>query len=86
MRLPWVNRPLFPESSENESHTELFNFYHSLKGRTIDMRNGESLFPVIIDRSRFISEDHVQIAKAQSQKLSKAPALASFEVRNWKPV
>lgn len=77
-----VNRPLFPESSENESHTELFNFYQSLKGKTIDARNGESLFPVI-DRPQSI-EEHVQIAKAQSQKLYDAPSLANSEVGNWK--
>jgi len=44
-----ANRPLFPESPENESHTELFNFYHSLKGKTIDTSNGESLLPIKID-------------------------------------
>jgi len=51
-----VNRPMFPESSENESHTELFNFYHSLKGKTIDTRNGESLLPIKIDNVYSINE------------------------------
>jgi hypothetical protein len=79
-----VNRPLFPESSENESHTELFNYYHSLKGKTIDSCNGESLFPIIIDRPHSINKDHVQIARALRQKLSEASSLADIEARNWK--
>lgn len=80
-----VNRPLFPEGAENEYfYAELFNYYHSLKGKTIDTRNGESLFPIIIDNVHSISGERVQITKAQSQTLSEAPALVDFEVRNWK--
>jgi hypothetical protein len=51
-----ANRPLFPESSENESHTELFNFHHSLKGKTIDTSNGESLFPIVINSVHSLNE------------------------------
>ncbi|HEY8034322.1 MAG TPA: hypothetical protein VIF37_01890 [Methylobacter sp.] len=81
-----VNRPLFPEGSENEYfYTELFNYYHSLKGKTIDTSSGESLFPIIIDNAHSINREQVQITKTQSQKLSEASALVDFEVRNWKP-
>ena len=44
---PWneISRPLFLEGSENEYfYTELFNYYDSLKGKTIDTSSGESLF------------------------------------------
>jgi hypothetical protein len=45
-----VTRPLFLEGSENEFfYTELFNYYHSLKGKTIDTSSGESLFPLTIN-------------------------------------
>ncbi|MCK9620279.1 MAG: hypothetical protein M0R47_07060 [Methylobacter sp.] len=78
-----ANRPLFPEGSENDEHyMELFNFYHSLKGKTIDTRNGESLFPITIDNVYFINKE---ITKARDQKLPEASALADFEVKNWMP-
>lgn len=78
-----VNRPLFPEGSENEYfYTELFNYYHSLKGKTIDTSSGESLFPMIIDNVRSINGEQLQITK---EKLSETSALTDFEVRNWKP-
>lgn len=81
-----VNRPLFPEGYENEYfYTELFNYYHSLKGKTIDTSSGESLFPIIIDNVHSINGEHLQITKVPNQKLSEASALADFEVRNWKP-
>ena len=64
-----ANRPLFPEGSENEYfYTELFNYYHSLKGKTIDTSSGESLFPIIIDNVRSINGEHVQITKAPKPK------------------
>ncbi len=45
-----LTRPLFQDGSENEYfYTELFNYYHSLKGKTIDTSNGESLFPLAIN-------------------------------------
>jgi len=51
-----VNRPLFPEGSENEYfYTELFNYYHSLQGKTIDTGSGESLFPIMIDNAHSIN-------------------------------
>jgi hypothetical protein len=78
-----AKRPLFPEGSENDEHyMELFNFYHSLKGKTIDTRNGESLFPITIDNVHFINKE---ITKAQDQKLSEASILADFEVKSWIP-
>lgn len=81
-----VNRPLFPEGSDNEYfYTELFNYYHTLKGKTIDTSSGESLFPITIDNVHSINGERVQITKVQSQKLSEAPSLVDFEVRNWKP-
>lgn len=81
-----VSRPLFPEGSDNEYfYTELFNYYHTLKGKTIDTSSGESLFPIIIDNVHSLNGEHLQITKAPSQKLSEASALADFEVRNWKP-
>jgi hypothetical protein len=81
-----VNRPLFPEGAENEYfYTELFNYYHSLKGKTIDTSTGESLFPITLDNVHSIGGERVQITRVPSQTLSEAPALANFEVRNWKP-
>jgi hypothetical protein len=81
-----VSRPLFPEGSDNEYfYTELFNYYHSLKGKTIDTSSGESLFPIIIDHVHSINGERLQITKAPSQALSEAPTLADFEVRSWKP-
>ncbi|MGZ5012051.1 MAG: hypothetical protein ACXV74_13930 [Methylobacter sp.] len=81
-----VNRPLFPEGSKNDEHyTELFNFYHSLKGKTIDTRNGESLFPITIDNVHLVNREQMQITRAQDQKLSEASALADFEVKSWMP-
>jgi len=57
--------PLFPEGSENEYfYKELFNYYQSLKGKTIDTCNGESLFPIKIDNVQSINGAHVQIIKA----------------------
>lgn len=44
---PWneISCPLFLEGSANEYfYTELFNYYDSLKGKTIDTSSGESLF------------------------------------------
>ncbi len=82
-----VTRPLFPEGSENECfYTELFNYYHSLKGKTIDTSSGESLFPIIIDNVDSINRRHVRITKAQGQKLSEASVPAGFQVGSWKPV
>lgn len=79
-----VTRPLFPEGSENECfYTELFNFHHSLKGKTIDTSSGESLFPIIIDNVHPINRE---ITKAQGQKLSEASAPVGFQLRSWKPV
>lgn len=81
-----VNRPLFPEGSENEYfYTELYNYYHSLKGKTIDTSNGESLFPITIDNLHSMSQEHVQITKVTSQMLSDVPFPVDFEARNWKP-
>lgn len=81
-----VTYPLFPEGSENDYfHTEWFNYYHSIKGRTIDTSSGESLFPIKIDNIPPINRDHLHVTTAQSQKLSEAPAPASFQVRSWKP-
>lgn len=82
-----VSRPLFPEGSDNEYfYTELFNYYHSLKGKTIDTSSGESLFPIIVDNVHSINGEHLQITKASSQNLSEASsALADFEVGSWKP-
>jgi hypothetical protein len=72
-----VNRPLFPESYEDEYfYTELFNYYHSLKGKTIDTSNGESLFPITVDNPYSINKQHVPITKAQSLELSELPVLA----------
>lgn len=80
------NRPLFPEGYENECfYTELFNYYHSLKGKTIDTSSGESLFPIIIDNSQSINGEHVHITKVPSQELSEVPALAELQLLNWKP-
>ncbi len=83
-RAAWneVNRPLFLEGSENEYfYTELFNYYHSRKGKTIDTCNGESLFPIIIDKVHSIKKGQVQITKVHNQELPEA-ALAGFEVRS----
>ncbi len=81
-----VTYPLFPEGSENDCfYTELFNYYHSIKGRTIDTSSGESLFPIIIDNIHSVTGEHLQVTKAQNQKPSEASAPASFQVRSWKP-
>lgn len=81
-----VNRPLFPEGSENEYfYTELFNYYHSLKGKTIDTSAGESLFPITIENVHSVNGECIQITKVPSQKLLEASALVDFEVRTWKP-
>jgi hypothetical protein len=59
--------PLFLEGYDNEYfHTELFNYYHSLKGKTIDTSNGESLFPIIIDNVHSIAGEHFHIAKVSA--------------------
>lgn len=82
-----INRPLFPEGYENEYfYTELFNYYHSLKGKTIDTSSGESLFPIIIDNTQSISSEHVHITKVPSQEPSEVPTLAELQLLNWKPV
>ncbi|MFI3154696.1 MAG: hypothetical protein QX199_00925 [Methylococcaceae bacterium] len=71
-----VTRPLCPEAPENEYfYTELFNFYHSIKGKTIDISSGESLFPIIIDNAHSINGEYLRITKVQSQKLSEVLAL-----------
>lgn len=81
-----VTRPLFLEVSENEHcYAELFSYYHSLKGKTLDTSSGESLFPIIIDNVHSINGEHLQITKAPSQRLSEASTLADFEIRSWKP-
>ncbi|MGZ5008754.1 MAG: hypothetical protein ACXV9R_06205 [Methylobacter sp.] len=60
-----VSLPLFPEDSENEYfYKELFNYYQSVKGKTIDTYNGESLFPIKIDNVHSMDGAHVQIIKA----------------------
>ncbi|TAN71783.1 MAG: hypothetical protein EPN17_00500 [Methylobacter sp.] len=62
--------PLFQEGSENDYfYTELFNYYHSLKGKTIDTSSGESLFSAITDNVHSIKGEHLHISKAQGQKL-----------------
>lgn len=39
--------PLFPADSADDCfYTELSNYYHSIKGKTIDTNSGESLFSV----------------------------------------
>jgi len=45
-----ANHPLFPVGTANDDfYTELFNYYQSLKGKTIDTNSGESLFLAITD-------------------------------------
>ncbi len=57
-----VTRPLFPEGAEHEYfHTELFNYYHSLKGKTIDTSSGESLFPIVIDNAHSINGEYFHV-------------------------
>ena len=59
-----ISCPLFSEGSEdNYFYTELFNYYHSLKGKTIDTSNGESLFPIRIDSTHSINGGHLQIIR-----------------------
>jgi len=80
-----VTRPLFPEGSENdEFYTELFNYYHSLQGKTIDTSRGESLFPPIIDNTHLINRQHLHIIKDKLSEVS-VPA-GGFHARNWKTV
>lgn len=83
-----VTYPLFPEGSEDDCfYTELFNYYHSIKGRTIDTSSGESLFPIVIDNMHSTRGEHLPLTKAQNQKQSEAcSAPASFQVRRWKPI
>ncbi len=79
-----VSSPLFPEGSENdEFYTELFNYYHSLQGKTIDTSRGESLFPAIADNTHPVSRQHLHIIK---EKLSEISVPAGFDERNWKTV
>lgn len=79
--------PLFQEGSENDCfYTELFNYYHSLKGKTIDTSSGESLFSAITDNVYSIKGEHLHTSKAQSQKIPETAGPANFQARSWKPV
>lgn len=81
-----ANRPLFPECSESEHFSELFNYYHSLKGKTIDTSNGESLFPVMMDNAHPVNREPLQITKAQRKTSSEVSVPVGFPARSWKAV
>lgn len=74
-----ATNPLFPDGPVNDYfYTEQFNYYQSLKGKTIDTNRGESLF--------LAGGDHLHITKIQRHNLSEVSAPADFQARNWKPV
>jgi hypothetical protein len=82
-----ANRPLFPEGSDNNHfYTELFNYYHSLKGKTIDTRNGESLFPLIIDHVQSSHGEQPKIVKVVNRTVSEISVAPDFNAGNWEPV
>lgn len=79
--------PVFQDGSADDYfYTELYNYYHSLKGKTIDTNNGESLCSAITDKAYSINGDQLPIAKTLRQNLSEASVPADFQLRNWKPV
>lgn len=45
-----ATNPLFPANPANDFfYKDQFNYYQSLKGKVIDLNNGESLFTSTID-------------------------------------
>jgi hypothetical protein len=74
--------PVFQDNSADDYfHNELFDYYHSLKGKIIDTNSGESLFLPRTDNVRPVNG----IAKAQHRNPSEVSISAGFQVRNWKP-
>ncbi|MDP1663824.1 MAG: hypothetical protein Q8L79_01765 [Methylobacter sp.] len=78
--------PLFPEGygESDYFYTELSNYYHSIKGKTIDTNSGESLFAA--GNAPSINSNHLSIAKVRRLTLPEVSVPAGFQARNWKPV